>query len=352
MLIKNIRIGGKICNIKINGDKIEKILPADSSEKGFEGFGLNAIPGLIDVHLHGYKGYDTMNGDFKDLCRELAYAGTTSFLPTTMTEDLEKIKNVTLQNTEHSGAQILGFHLEGPFISNKYKGAQDEKYILPPKKEYLNGFKKVKMITLAPETDGAKEFIENSDAIISLGHTAADFDVCQRAFESGAKCLTHMFNAMPAMLHRAPGPIGAAIENDAYVQIICDGIHVAEPVIKAAYRIFGKKRTVLISDSIPPAGLPDGKYLSGGLDVFVNKKRITLQDGTLAGSYSCLMDCVKKAVEFGIPPQDAIDMASKTPAELLGINKGQIKEGYDADILLTDSMLNIKAVIIAGEIFS
>lgn len=351
MLIKNVRIKGKLCSIKTDGSKIEKILPPGSSEKGLEAFGLNAIPGLIDIHLHGYKGFDTMNGEFEPLCRELAFAGTTSFLPTTMTEDLEKIKNVTLQKTDCVGSQILGFHLEGPFISQKYKGAQDEKYILPPKKEYLEGFKNIKMITLAPEVDGAEDFIKNSSAIISLGHTAANFEICQRAFESGATCLTHTYNAMPPMLHRAPGPIGAAIVSDAYAQIICDGTHIAEPVIKAAYRIFGKRRMILISDSIPPAGLPDGKYKSGGLDVFVRKRQITLPDGTLAGSYSCLMDCVKKAVEFGIPPQDAIDMASKTPAKLLGINKGQIKEGYDADILLTDSMFNIKAVIISGKIF-
>ena len=183
---------------------------------------------------------------------------------------------------------------------------------------------------------------------VALGHTDCSYETALEAIENGASCLTHTFNAMPPLHHREPGPIGAAVEKGIYAQIICDGFHVAKPVILAAYKLFGPDRLILISDSLPCAGLPEGRYVSGGLPVVQSGGVARLEDGTLAGSSVMLIDCVKTAISFGIPRQDAVRMASQTPAELLGIKKGRIEAGYDADLLLVDEDLHVHAVIIGG----
>ena len=255
--------------------------------------------------------------------------------------------------TEFPGAQILGFHLEGPYISPKHKGAQNEKFIRKPDINEFRRFKRVKMMTLAPETEGAYEFISavTPECVIALGHTDCGYETALRAIGCGANCLTHTYNAMPPFHHRNPGPIGAAFERNIYAQLICDGFHISKPVVLATYKMFGPERMTIISDSIRCAGLPDGRYESGGLDVILKDGAARLPDGTIAGSCAMLWDCVKKAVEFGIPFEDAVRMASRTPAELLGVKKGVIDCGYDADMLIIDEKMNITAVIIAGEIY-
>ena len=270
-----------------------------------------------------------------------------------MTADAASLLKVVNADTAHKGAEIPGFHLEGPYISKKRKGAQNAEFIRPPSLEEFSRFSNVKMITLAPEAPGCPEFIRavSGKTVVSIGHTDCDYPAALEAIECGASCLTHTFNAMPPLLHREPGPIGAAVEKHIYAQLICDGLHVSKAAVLAAYGMFGPDRLVLISDSIRPAGLPDGEYESGGLPVIMKNGEARLKDGTLAGGSATLMTCVKKAVDFGIPKQDAIRMASRTPAEMLGIRKGRIKAGYDADILLVDDDLDIRAVIIRGKIY-
>ncbi len=351
MVISNALVNGKILNIVIENGKIteitDKSLNADIDAKG-----KTVIPGLIDVHTHGCIGLDTMDADFEEMCLYHAKNGTTSWLPTAMTMDFESLKRVDRAKKNFKGAQILGIHYEGPYISKKYKGAQNEAYIKKPDIEEFSQLKNAKMVTVAPELDGAMEFIKeiSKTCIISIGHTECDYETAIEAIENGALSLTHTYNAMSPLNHRNAGPIGAGFEKGIYAQLICDGFHISKPVVLATYKMFGADRITLISDSIRPAGMPDGEYESGGLSVFVNNRTIRLKDGTIAGSYATLWDCVKKAVEFGIPFYNAVKMASETPAEMLGVKKGKIEIGYDADLLIVDSELNIETVIINGEI--
>lgn len=352
MIINNCLVDGKIKNIVIANGKIANIteekLPTD-----LDAGGKRIIPGLIDVHSHGCIGLDTMDADFEKMCKYLAQNGTTSWLPTTMTMDYESLYKVCSAKTDFFGTNILGFHFEGPFISPKYKGAQNEAYIKNPSIEDFYKFKNVKMITIAPELSGAMEFIKevSKTCVVSIGHTDCDYNTAITAIENGANCLTHTYNAMSPLHHRKPGPIGAGVEKHIYAQLICDGFHISKPVVLATYKMFGADRLTLISDSIRPAGLPDGEYESGGLKVILKDSAARLEDGTIAGSTATLWDCVKKAVEFGIPFDDAVKMATETPANMLGVNKGKIANGYDADLLIVDDDMNIKNVIIDGKIF-
>ncbi len=352
MLIKNALVGNKIADINTENGVITEIGTKLCGD-GIDAEGKRVIPGLIDVHTHGYGGFDTMGADFEPMCRIYAKNGTTSFLPTTMTMGYDDIKTVCDAKTGFSGAEILGFHLEGPYISKKYKGAQNEKYIKSPDIKGFKQFNNVKMITIAPELDGSQEFIRevSKSAVVSIGHTDCDYETAVDAIECGANCLTHTYNAMPPLHHRNSGPIGAAIEKNIYAQLICDGMHISKPVVLSTYRTFSSDRVVLISDSLSCGGLPDGEYVSGGLKVILKNNTAKLPDGTIAGSTATLWDCVKKAVRFGIPFDDAVKMATKTPADMLGIKKGRIAAGYDADLLIIGEKLNIEKVIIAGEVF-
>lgn len=352
MIIYNAEINGELKTVKLDGGKIVSVEP-DTCCGDIDAGGNLLLPGLIDVHTHGCIGMDTMDADFAPMCRFYAEHGTTSFLPTTMTMGYDALERVTKAKTDFPGAEILGFHFEGPYISEKHKGAQNPAYIKKPSAAEFSRFKNVKMVTIAPESEGSAEFIRavTPECIVSIGHTDCTYETALEAIESGASCLTHTYNAMPPFHHRNPGPIGAAFEKHIYAQIICDGFHISKPVVLATYKMFGADRMVLISDSIRSAGLPDGEYESGGLKVFLKNGAARLADGTIAGSSATLLDCVKKAVEFGIPLDDAVRMASRTPAELLGVKKGRIAPGYDADLLITDRKLNIKTVITAGKVF-
>lgn len=352
MIIYNARIGDSLKSVKTENGKIAEI--TDNVKNGdINAVGNRIIPGLIDVHTHGCIGTDTMDADFEPMCRFYAEHGTTSFLPTTMTMGYDALERVTNAKTDFKGANILGFHFEGPYISPKHKGAQNERYIKNPSTEDFKRFNNVKMITLAPELQGSMEFINavKDGCVVSIGHTDCDYETALAAIENGADCLTHIYNAMPPLHHRNPGPIGAAFEKHIYAQLICDGFHISKPVVLTTYKIFGADRMTLISDSIRCAGLPDGEYESGGLKVFLKEGAARLSDGTIAGSTATLLDCVKTAVQFGIPFEDAVKMASETPANMLGVKKGRIEKGYDADLLIVDEEINLKTVIINGEVF-
>ena len=350
MIYKNALLNGQLTDITVENGKIVSL--GKTSSTGFNLCGNKVFPGLIDIHAHGCMGLEANSGRIRELSHFEALHGTTSWLPTTATVDMETIKNALDCDTEKiSGANVLGFHIEGPYISKSRRGAQDEKYIRKPDINEYRRLKNVKMVTIAPETEGALEFISECDAVCSIGHTDCDYETAIKAIESGANCLTHTFNAMPPMLHRAPGPIGAAIEKGIYAQLICDGIHVSRGAVWALYKALGRDRVCLISDSISPTGLPYGEYTSGGLAVTLNENGCRLKAGTLAGSTAFLLDCVKKAIEFGIPEADAFIMASRTPATLLGVKKGEIKVGFDADFIVLDSDYNLLNTVIGGLLY-
>lgn len=352
MNINNALVNGKKVNIKIENGVI-KGFSRRSLKNAYDAEGKTVIPGLIDTHTHGCIGHDTMDADFEEMCRFYASHGTTSWLPTTLTASKEELSAVNSAKTDYYGANILGFHLEGPYISEKYKGAQNPEFIRRASIEEIKGYKNIKKISLAPEIEGSMEFIKevSRECIISIAHTECSYETAIEAIENGASCLTHTFNAMAGLHHRNPGPIAAAFEKHIYAEIICDGLHIARPMILLAYKLFGSDRMVLVSDSLRSAYMPDGEYNMAGLEITLKNNEARLKDGTIAGSSATLWDCVKKAVEFGIPFEEAVKMASTTPAEQLGVKKGKIETGYDADLLIIDDNFTIREVFIAGEKF-
>ena len=355
MILNNCRIADQLWTLVLKNGKISAIMDSPL-EGGVDVGGKRVIPGLVDVHTHGMCGVDTMDADFETLCRMYANCGTTAFLPTTMTMSYDDLQKVTDANTAFPGAEILGFHFEGPFIAESKKGAQNAKNIKKPCFEDLARFQKIRMITVAPEAEGSEDFIRQAakEMVVSLGHTDCDYDTALAAFEWGATCLTHMYNAMPPLHHRSPGPIGAAFDRHMYVQVICDGLHIAPSTLRVTYKLFGADRMVMISDSIRPAGLPDGVYEAGGLTI--DKKdgvAYVAESGALAGSSATLWDCVCTAVRCGIPFDDAVKMATVTPATLIGAtNKGRIAVGCDADLLIINDDMTIENVILRGEIWN
>ena len=352
LILKNATVNGCITDITVDRST-GKITSLDKTDaKGRDMHGAEIIPGFVDIHSHGCVGYDTMDGDkLPEMCRFLAEHGTTSWCPTTMTatvEDIRAVVNSARHPTE--GAHVLGFHLEGPYISPKYCGAQRADLAKAPAAEDFADLDSIALLTLAPELEGAIDYIKNAKFPIALGHTAADFDTAQAAFRAGASGVTHTFNAMPPLHHREPSVIGAALVENAYAQVICDGKHIHPAVILALYRMFGPDRIVLISDSMRATGLPDGLYELGGQPVIVKDQTARTESGALAGSTSTLAECVRCAVQFGIPRTDAIRMATETPAQYLGVKKGRIAVGYDADLLVVDSDLNIQEVILCDQL--
>ncbi len=349
MILKNLNLNGVLSDITVENGKITAIAPASDATTGESYDGMTVIPGLVDIHTHGCAGYDTMDAHFEEISSYLAQNGTTSFLPTTMTMDYESIRRVTVANRDVSGAQILGFHMEGPYIAEKYKGAQNGKFIKAPDLAEFRSLPDMKMVTIAPELETSMEFIKECGAVVSLGHTAADYDTCIKAIEAGAQCLTHTFNAMPGIHHRNPGPIGAAVQKNIHVQAITDGLHLHPSIVMLLYKAFGPERMVIISDSMRATGLCDGIYEFGGQPIEVKNSVARTMDGAIAGSTSTLFTCMKRAIEFGVPFADAVTMATRTPADLIGAtNKGRIEVGADADLLILDEEMNLAHVMIGG----
>lgn len=347
-VFKNLTVSGQLTDITAENGKISSI--GRVNEPGIDFHGMKAYPGLIDIHTHGIGGMDTMDADYDLMAQLQAKNGTTTFYPTTMTASHENLVKVLTAPLPKTGARIEGFHFEGPYINVKYKGAQNAGYARMPDINEFSGFDKISLMTLAPETEGAIDYIKNSDAVICLGHTDADYDTAMEAARAGAKCLTHTFNAMPPLHHRKPSLIGAASDSDMYVQVICDGKHIHPAVIRILYKLFGPDRMVLISDSMRATKLTNGEYEFGGLTITVKDKTARTQDGALAGSTSTLFECVKCAVKFGISEKDAFKMASETPARLMGLDRGIIKQGFDCDLIVLNDKNDIDTVIINGEV--
>lgn len=349
VIFKNLNIDGAIKDVICEDGVIAFV--GKTSFDGIDFHGKEVYPGLVDIHTHGMGGIDTMDGNITELAKLYAKNGTTSFLPTTMTADFESVKKVLSAETKAvCGADVLGFHLEGPYINEECAGAQNSAFVRKPDIEEIKEFDNVSMVTIAPEVEGAMDFIANSNVVISLGHTGADYDIGLKAAKAGAKCLTHTYNVMNPIHHREPGLIGAAFDSDMYVQIICDGIHIHPSVVRMTYKMFGPDRMILISDSMRATGLPNGKYDLGGQKIKVKKGVARTKNKALAGSTTTLFECVKRAIEFGIPKKDAFTMASETPAELLGVKKGRIEEGYDCDFLVLNDDEELDNIIVNGVI--
>ena len=350
LLIQNARIDGKLSCVATENGKILSVTPGDApathapADQVIDAGGAHLFPGLIDIHTHGMMGIDTMDGEGLAALRAAYFAaGTTTVYPTTVTAAAADIRRVLSGDIspKEGCANVVGFHVEGPYVNPLAAGAQDPAYIKDPDAGEFATFPNAAIVTIAPELPGALEFIKSTGACVAIGHTKADYETARAAFRAGARQLTHTCNAMPPLLHRAPGPIGAAIAEDGYAQVISDGLHLHESMVLALYRMFGARRMILISDSMRATGMPDGQYMLGGLEITVQDGVARTADGALAGSTTTLLGCVQKAISFGIPPKDAFAMASRTPAEMLGLLKGVIAPGYDAEFVLVDDAYNL-----------
>lgn len=353
-----------LCDDRIVSE--EAYLATEGTETLTDAGGAYVIPGLTDIHFHGCMGSDCCDGTeeaFRTIAQYELQQGVTSITPATMTMSEETLTDICHAAKGFScpqGADFCGLYMEGPFISPGKKGAQNEKYIRLADTEMLHRLQQacggiIRTVAVAPEMEGAMDFIRaNGDDIqISLAHTTADYDTAKEALSCGASQLTHMYNAMMPFSHRAPGPIGAAADSShCMVELICDGVHIHPAVVRTTFRIFGDDRIILISDSMRAAGLADGQYDLGGQTVVVKGNLAVLEDGTLAGSVTNLMDCVRTVVRgMGIPLASAVKCAAVNPAKAIGIygDYGSLTPGKYGNIVLLNKDLSLKAVFHRSE---
>lgn len=330
------------------------------------------IPGLVDIHSHGAMGVDVCECNEDELIKLADYEtrnGITSYCPATMTLPMDKLEAVVrkLGSSVKNIPVFKGLYLEGPYLNAGKCGAQNSEYITNPdagavrKLNDISGGM-IKVVAVAPEQDGAMKFIKDlsEDFVISLAHTDADYDTAMEAIGNGATQATHLYNAMSAYNHRNPGVVGAVMDsNNVKVELIADGIHIHPAVVRNTFKYFGRDRVILISDSMAATGMANGIYSLAGQKVSVRDRVATVLNGlentdvkdehqrVLAGSASNLMDCVKQAISMGIPREDAIIAATRTPARQIGIFKktGSITPGKAAELVITDDKLNVKEVI-------
>ncbi|MBR5798939.1 MAG: N-acetylglucosamine-6-phosphate deacetylase [Lachnospiraceae bacterium] len=390
MIIKNASVyteDGQFAeaDVFVSGDiivqSIEELSSAEEKDV-VDAAGMYLIPGLTDIHFHGCMGADLSDGTVEAVETIAAYqasVGVTTIVPATMTVEEQELLSVCRSVREYRNAQegicgcgveipvqkeeqaiLCGIHLEGPFLSAGKAGAQNPAFIRKPDAQLLDKFQEesgglVRICSLAPEEEGATELIRDKkdEMIFSLAHTMADYDTACNAFEAGASQVTHLFNAMPAFLHRMPGVIGAAMDKGAYAELICDGIHVHPAAVRGAMKLFGEDRIIFISDSMRATGLADGRYLLGGLEVSVTGKKALLADESLAGSVTNLADCMRTAVkDMGIPLETAVKCAAVNPAKRVGLfdKCGSITAGKWANlVLLNKEDLSLAAVFVKGK---
>lgn len=346
-----------------------RLLSSSSADgKTYDASGCYVIPGLTDLHFHGCMGKDFSDADPEGLeimARYELSQGVTQICPAGMTlleEQLTKVCQVAAAHRDANkpGAELCGINLEGPFLSTAKKGAQKADWIHAPDVDMFRRLMAtskglVKLVSIAPEEPGAMEFIEavEGEVTVSIAHTTADYDTAMEAFRLGARQVTHLFNAMPPFSHRAPGVVGAALDTPiCNVELICDGVHIHPSVVRATFKMFGPKRVILVSDTMRAAGMPDGDYTLGGQPVKVKGKYATLADGTLAGSVTNLMNCMRTAVSFGIPLEDAVWAAAVNPARAIGIfsRMGSLEPGKRANVVVLDQNLELKDVFFRGEL--
>ena len=359
-------------DVVIEGERFARVEPAGSATAGLDDVdaaGGYVIPGLIDVHLHGAMGQDFCDASDEGIAKIARYeasCGVTAICPTTMTlpeEQLTPIVGAVAHHVQAGAASdeaaLVGINLEGPFISPDKVGAQNPAYVRPASvgefarlQQAAGGL--VKLIDVAPEQPGNLDFIYevSHDVRVSLAHTATSYEVARAAFDAGARHMTHLFNAMPSLHHREPGPIAAGAErSDVTAEIIADGVHIHPAMVRLAFALFGDERMILISDSLRACGLGDGEYELGGQQFFVKGNRATIENGSLAGSVSTVMDCLRTAVrQMGIPLTSAVKAASVNPAHALGLEgeRGAIAPGYIADAVVLTRDLELSRVVLRG----
>ena len=364
IVLENEILEGKVLLLS---DKIEGIVEENEIPDGAEIIdceGGYITPGFIDLHIHGYLGKDVCDAtaeSIRTIAGGIVENGVTGFLPTTMTVDMSVIKGALdacreVKNCgEYYGSQILGVHAEGPFISASKKGAQDERFILKPDADFVKANADIiKIITLAPEED--KDFLEikrmadETDVVVSMGHTSADYKTAMESSKNGVKHATHLFNAMTPMTHRAPGVVGAALNSDVSCELIVDTYHVDPALYEMVYKMKGRK-LCFITDCLPAGGLPEGEYTLGGAKIIYKDNLCKLEDGTIAGSVLKLNKGVWNVYNNStIPLHECVNCATLNPATAIGFadRKGSIEVGKDADIVVLDDEFNVKKTIIGG----
>ena len=357
--------------LTIEDGKFGPILMEEPQDAPIKDYSQSIVaPGLVDTHIHGYKSHDVMDNDFegiKVISEGLLSCGVTSWLPTTLTSSAQLLNDVceTIGNhyQEVTGAKIRGIFLEGPFFTEKYKGAQNPKYMSDPSVEKLAKWHElsqglVNKIAIAPERKGVKEFIEfakSKGVYTALAHSDATYEEAAAAVDAGANIFVHIYNGMSGLHHRNPGMVGAALSLDkVFAEMICDGHHVHPAAARVVTRARGPKETVLITDCMRAGGMGEGQSRLGEFEVVVKDGTARLKDtGNLAGSILELKQGVKNVVDWGlVSPAEALRMSSLTPAQSVGIDSvcGRIAPGYEADFIVVSDQLELEATYLDGEL--
>lgn len=374
-------LNAKICSngqifdgeVTVDGERIASVTPKETSSSSDETIidakGMYVIPGLLDVHFHGCVGYDTCDASKEAFDKIAEYEGSEGVLaicPATMTypeDKLSEIMDIAADYESPVGTDFVGLHLEGPFINPNRVGAQNSDYVQKPDADMLLRLQerakgRIRICDVAPETENAIDFVEKIKdhvASVSIAHTCTDYDTAMQAFEHGANHLTHGFNAMPGIHHRKPGPLSAAADAEADVELICDNVHIHPSVVRLAFKLFTDEHVILISDTMRACGLEDGCYDLGGQQVEVKGNLATLasDSATIAGSVTNLMNCLRCAVKtMKIPFASAVKAATHNPARSIGVldDYGDVEAGKYANLLILDEELNIVHMIKRGKL--
>ncbi len=344
------------------------VLPENVPEDAIDLCGAAVIPGLVDVHIHGCMGADFSDGDYeglKNMARHLLKEGITSFAPASMTLPYDVLEKAfatgrrLADEAPEDCARLMGIHMEGPYFSEKKKGAQNGAYLKNPD---IEGFRMlqescgglVRIVDVAPELPGTEEFVKEASKLctVSVAHTDSDYDHAKMAFDNGATHLTHTFNAMSPIAHRAPGVIPAAAENKAVrAELIGDAFHVMPPVVRLIFSVFGPERMIIVSDALRCCGMPKGQYELGGQIVVLEDVVGRLLDGTVAGSITNLYTCMQRMMECGIPEEDVIRACTHNPACAIAADSkiGTIETGKYADFIVCTENYATKRVFRGGK---
>lgn len=347
-------------NIKIHNNKICNISPSLFSDDNIDCSGKYIIPGLVDIHTHGCAGFDFSSASDEEIEIMQKYYlknGITSILATTVSlsddDVLSATENIKTAAKRHIvGSRIAGINLEGPYLSPKKCGAHNINLLKAPDLKFIESLGKlIKVVNVAPEYKNATEFITNFKGKTSIAHTDCDYTQAMTAINLGADHITHIFNAMNGLHHRKPGVIGAFFDSDAVAELICDGIHIAAPILRMMFKAYSE-RIAIISDSMAATGLSNGTYKLGSLDVIVENSVATLPDGTLAGSTMNIYDMMRHLISIGVSPEKAIASVTQIPARSVNIDDscGIIKVDRNADLVILNNDFTIHKIIFDGNI--
>lgn len=375
MIIRNAKVFSDGCrfvekDLVIRDGRIVFGAAPQENEEIIDAQGAYALPGLVDIHFHGAVGHDFCDADeagLQAIADFEASKGVLAICPATMTFDeeiLNGIMDVAAAHKNEHGADLVGINMEGPYISPRKVGAQNPKYVMAADAGMFRRLQArsgglIRLVDIAPEEPGNLDFIRecHNEVRISIAHTCTDYETAKEAFAAGASHMTHLYNAMPGITHREPGPIIAALEEGAEVELITDGVHIHPAMVRFTFNTFGDDHVILIADSMMACGLPDGQYSLGGQAVTVRGPRATLTEhpDTIAGSATCLYDCMKHAVmQMGVPLASAVRAASLNPARSIGVEAdyGSLEPGRWGNVILADDQLNIVKVIRKGEVLA